>query len=99
MAEVILYCGEPKGLTLGPSANPVECIHFTDGFARFDDADFPDWREWVAAPGTPEIEVLPSDTPIVPAGSAGSVDCPVCGKSFAMKVALTGHLKTHAPKG
>ncbi len=98
MSEILLYCPEPAGLTLGPSPIPAECIQFHDGFARFDSERFPAWEEWVKAPGTPPIEILPSDSEQVVHG-AGAFDCPRCDRAFASKFALTGHLRSHAPKG
>jgi hypothetical protein len=99
VSEVILFCPEPTGLKLGPSATPGEYIEFKNGWAKFDSASFPDWETWVAHPGTPRIEVLPSDTPEVPAGTEDSFTCPVCGKAFGVQIALSGHLRSHAPKG
>jgi len=97
MTSVTLFCAEPPQLSLGPSAVPGECIQFKDGFAVVDTAQFPDWEQWVAHPGTPLIEVLPSDSEQVPA-SAGAFVCPVCTKSFTSRIAVTGHLRSHAPK-
>ena len=99
MAQVLLYCPEPLGLTLGPSPIPEECIRFRNGFARFDDKDYPLWKTWLAAPGTPLIEVLDSDSAQVPDGTPGSFACPVCGKAFQTAFAQKGHLKSHAPRG
>ena len=99
MAEIYLYCKEPQGLKLGSGSTPKEVIAFHDGFARFDSDDFPDWEAWVNYPGTPDIEILPPDSELVAPGSADSFECPVCGKAFGKKFSLTGHLRSHAPKG
>lgn len=99
MSEIYLYCKEPQGLKLGPGSADKEVILFHDGFARFDSKDFPDWEKWVNYPGTPDIEILPADSPLVAPGSADSFECPVCHNAFATKFALTGHLRSHAPKG
>jgi hypothetical protein len=99
MSEIILFCPEAEGLKLGPSPKPGEYIAFRDGWARFDPATFPEWETWVNHPGTPRIEVLPSDTEQVPAGAVNSFACPVCDKAFGSNFALTGHLRSHAPKG
>jgi len=98
MSKVILYCAEPSGLTLGPGPTPGECIQFRGGFARFDSDEFPAWESWVNHPGTPPIEILPPDSDLVASGTPDSFDCPICGKSFGKKIALTGHLRSHAPK-
>ena len=94
---VTLYCKEPAGLKLGPSATPGEFIEFKNSWATFEEKDFPDWEKWVNHPGTPPIEVLPEDSDEVPP-SADAVECPECGRAFAHKGALTGHLRSHAPK-
>lgn len=98
MSDVVLFCPDPMGLTLGPSAVPGECIKFKDGFARFDTDEFPDWESWVRHPGTPFIEVLPEDTAMVPAGTPNAFECPVCGRAFSHAGARAAHLKTHAPR-
>lgn len=98
MAKVILFCAEAAGLTLGPSSEPGKNIHFTDGFATFNSADFPGWEEWVKYPGGPRIEVLPPDTEEVPVGTAGAFECPVCAKSLKTEFGYKGHLRSHAPK-
>lgn len=99
MSEILLFCPDPAGLTLGPGSAPGELIHFHDGFARFDSKDFPEWKSWVNHPTTPRIEVLPPDSAQVVSGTAGSFDCSICDRAFASKFALTGHLRSHAPKG
>lgn len=96
MAEVLLFCPEPSGLKLGPSATPGEYIEFKNGWARFDSKDFPDWEAWVKHPTTPYIEILPADTTEVPVGQG--LACQICGRAFAHKGALLGHLRTHAPQ-
>lgn len=97
MAEITLYCPEPSGLKLGPGSSPIELIVFSKGFATFDEEDFPLWRDWVNAPGTPYIEVLDADSQLVPPSADAHV-CGVCDKAFATKPALRGHLMSHAPK-
>ena len=98
MAEVQLYCPEPLGLKLGPSTVPSEQIVFRDGFVTFDAKTFPDWEAWVKHPGTPYIEVLPADSQQVAAGTANAFVCPICQREFKTKLALGGHLRSHAPK-
>lgn len=97
MSRVVLFCPEPAGLKLGPGTLEGEFIAFKDGFASFDSEQFPEWESWVRHPGTPHIEVLPSDSEQVPTASA-AFTCEVCGRGFAVKVAYLSHLKTHAPK-
>lgn len=111
MSEITLYCAETASLKLGPGSVgeasntgqhvPGHVIVFAYGFATFDEADFPDWRAWVDAPGTPTITV--ADVGQVPAGSAGSFPCPECAKVdvtkvFATQKALNGHLMSHRPR-
>lgn len=96
---IVLFCPEVAQLTLGPGAAPEECIQFKDGWAHVDPKKFPEWKTWVNAPGTPIIEVIPEDAERVPETTPNAFVCPVCGKAFSLKVALTGHLRSHAPKG
>lgn len=110
---ITLYCHEAPGLKLGPGiaihtppapddANAGRVvrghIEFVRGFATFEPADFPAWREWVEHPGTPPIEIVDDGSGFVPDGTPGAHVCGVCGRSFAAKIALTGHLRSHAPK-
>lgn len=98
MGLVTLYCDETKGLKLGPgSADAAEAgkspevIVFQDGFATFDEKEYPDWQEWIHAPGTPFIRVA-SD------GEAPSgVECPICHRYFKTQFALNSHINTHNP--
>jgi hypothetical protein len=99
MAQIILYCPEVPGLTLGIGATPAECITFDRGYARFDEAAYPDWRSWIAHPGSPPIEILPSDSDQVEPGTAGAFHCDACGRDFSNKVGWLSHMRTHAPKG
>jgi hypothetical protein len=99
MSEITLFCPEPPSLKLGPSPTPGEFIEFRDGWAAFDPKDFPDWEAWVKHPGTPYIEViLPGSGEVNPAEADAHV-CPKCGKAFTTRIAMTGHLRSHKPKG
>jgi hypothetical protein len=95
MSKVTLYCPEPANLKLGPGG-PGEQIEFQNGFAVFDSGDFPAWEEWVKHRSTPPIEILPPDSDIDP---DGQIACPICNKPVRNQFALTGHLRSHAPKG
>jgi hypothetical protein len=97
MSIVTAYCDEAKGLKLGPGTGAEqkrgELIVFTNGYATFDTADFPDFDRWRI--GAPPIEILDE--------SAGEVAesefvCPVEGKAFANKKALNAHRLSHRPK-
>jgi hypothetical protein len=99
MAQITAYCAEAQGLRLGPGTGNVpikgELIVFQGGYAEFDEADYPNWQSWLA--GAPHIEIL--DTAH---GEIGPLDaefvCDKCGKGFATKKALNGHLMSHKPK-
>jgi len=72
--EITLYCEETPQLKLGPGISvavrtvqldgdtpPLEAgqvIEFHDGFATFDEAEYPKWLDWVYAPGTPFIRIV-----------------------------------------
>jgi hypothetical protein len=96
--QVTLYCKEPRGLKLGPGTLDGEFIPFKDGFATFDAAQFPEWESWVNHPGTPHIEILPGNEAQVADTTPDAHVCPECGRAFASAFALTGHLRSHAPK-
>lgn len=102
--QIALYCEETPGLKLGTgntaSINDTpagDVIVFRDGFATFEEREFPDWGKWIKAPGTPHIRVLDEAS-----GDAmvaeGAVECPECGRLLKSEFGLTGHLRTHAPK-
>lgn len=97
MAQITLVCLETPGLKLGPGLGlqnvPGELIVFSDGYASFDEADFPQWLEWRFAVGTPFIEVL--DEGEVAATPDAEFVCPSCGKAFATKQKLNGHRMSH----
>lgn len=113
MAHITLYCEETPGLKLGPGITatvrttaedgdpaplvPGDVIVFRDGFASFDEAEFPLWQRWVNAPGTPFIRVVDEGAGEA-VEAAGSVECPVCGRLLKSEFGLKSHLKTHAPK-
>lgn len=115
MAIISLYCEETPRLKLGPGITsrvrttpdehgnqplePGDVIVFSDGFATFDSAEYPDWEQWVHAPGSPTIRVLSSDEGASETGETFA--CPVdgCDKGpFKTEFGLKGHLRSHAPK-
>jgi len=98
MSKMLLFCPETPGLTLGPSEIPAETIKFKAGWATFDSDDFPEWETWVNHPGTPRIEVIPSDSDEVAPAAVDAHICPVCGKGFKPEIAKKGHMRSHAPK-
>jgi len=102
---VTLYCQETPELKLGPGTTgawegrqPGDVIVFARGFAEFDAKDYPDWRAWVAHPGTPTIREIDDSTGEGLSGDDPHI-CPIDGRPFKSEFALTGHMRTHAPKG
>jgi hypothetical protein len=92
-----LYCRETPGLKLGPGEKGD--IIFLQGYATFDEDDFPDWQTWVAHPGTPAIEVLDTGEAATFAG-LDEFQCPDCEKPpFKSSKALNGHRLSHRPAG
>ncbi len=59
---ITLICDETPGLKLGPG-DPGQLIVFDRGYAEFDEEEYPKWRKWVEAPGTPHIEVIEAGPP------------------------------------
>jgi hypothetical protein len=108
--QITLYCEDTPGLKLGPGtteAQPVtkyagdpapptvgEVIVFRNGFATFDDAQYPLWEAWVHSFGTPFIRVIDADAGET-APSDDAVVCPECGKAFESTRKLNGHLMSH----
>lgn len=99
MSEITVYCEDAKGLKLGPGEGltpiPGELIVFTDGYATFEESDYPEWREWQFAVGTPHLEVLSEGE--VAADDAAEFVCATCGKAFETKNKLNGHRMSHRP--
>lgn len=101
MAQITAYCAEAQGLHLGPGvgAAPIkgELIVFKEGYAEFDDADYPDWLSWRA--GAPHIEILDARTGEVAPTEPGAFVCDRHDppKAFASQKALNGHLMSHRP--
>jgi hypothetical protein len=72
---ITLICRETPYLKLGPGMSgtpgpwsivdsvPGQVIAFNRGFAEFDEKEYPDWRKWVAAKGTPHIKVIDTGPP------------------------------------
>lgn len=73
-----------------------DVIPFSSGFATFDEADFPLWRQWKDAPGTPFIRIVDEDAGEATEITAESVTCPVCGRELKNAFALNGHLRSHS---
>lgn len=95
--KITLYCQSHPNLHLGPST-PSE-INFSQGFVTVDTDENPDWEQWVNYGGnTYNIQNLGANEDAQVAPEATSFVCPECGKGFATKFALTGHLRSHAPK-
>lgn len=96
MAIITAYCEDAQGLKLGPGdgriQTPGALIVFDRHYATFDEADFPDWRSWLA--GAPNIEILSEGE--VPVTDPTAVVCPTCGKGFASRNQLNGHRMSHA---
>lgn len=81
-----------------PQREGGDVIVFGRGFAEFKEDDFPEWRTWIKAPGTPFIRVIDESTGEGLAGDAAHI-CPIDGRMFKSEFALNGHLRSHAPKG
>jgi hypothetical protein len=101
MSQIVTaYCDEARGLKLGPGLGyvqtPGELIVFTNGYATFDTADFPDFAKWLV--GAPPIEILDESAGEVAATDGAEFVCSTCGKAFATKAKLNGHRMTHRPK-
>lgn len=96
MPTINLYCRETPGLKLGPSEKGD--IIFDQGYASFEESDFPDWRAWVGHPGTPSIVELDSSESATDAG-ADKFQCPQCDHApFKSQRSLNGHLLSHRPQ-
>lgn len=109
---IVLYCEETPELKLGPGVTatvrttqlpgdteplvPGDVIRFSDGFATFDEDQYPKWQQWVNAPGSPTIRELEENEGRGEDGQ--SFPCPKdCGKGpFKTEFALNGHLRSHA---
>jgi hypothetical protein len=77
-----------------PQREAGDVIVFGRGFAEFNEKDFPEWRAWVAAAGTPHIRVVDESTG---EGLASEPHvCPIDGRPFKSEFALNGHMRTHA---
>lgn len=111
MGTISLYCEETPELKLGPGTTgawpgldgrpdrtPGNVIVFARGFAEFDEQDYPDWKAWVAAPGTPYIRVIDESTGEGLAGDAPHI-CLIDGRPFKSELALNGHMRSHTAKG
>lgn len=100
--QITLYCEEARGLRLGPGIGniqtPGQVIVFQEGFASFDDRDFPDYQAWFA--GAPHIEILEADSGRVAGSDSAEFVCERHDppKAFKNQKALNGHLLSHAPK-
>jgi hypothetical protein len=101
MAVITAFCEDAHSLKLGPGLGlqqtKGELIVFSQGYAIFDEEDFPDWRAWAAA-GAPHIEVLEAAEIGRATPGDATFTCDVCGKSYASKKALNGHRMSHRPK-
>lgn len=80
-----------------PPLIPGDVIEFRDGFARFDEAKFPKWRDWIRMPGTPPIRIVEEAAGEATSGDSVGAICPVCERKLATDFALKGHLRSHAP--
>jgi len=90
---VTLLCLETPGLHLGPGVPGSKAvIDFVNGYATIDEGDplFAEKVSWVGSFGCPTIRVL--DEGEVPAGDPSAEGCPVCGKTFASKRQVDGHI-------
>lgn len=98
--QITLYCEEAQGLRLGPGfgniAIPGQLLVFQEGYATFDEAEYPDWRDWLR--GAPHIELLDEAAGEAGSGDIAAVACPKCGKGFKTQKALNGHMMGHAPR-
>jgi hypothetical protein len=100
--HITLICDETPELKLGPgegrNPTPGSLLVFSVGYVDFDEDDYPDWEAWVAAPGTPHIEVVDTKDERVSAAATLGFDCPDCEKSFKSKSALNAHRLSHRKK-
>lgn len=106
MAKITAYCAEAQGLRLGPGLGntpiPGELIVFQEGYATFEESDYPNWEEWRR--GAPFIEILDSGAGEVPAIGDAEFVCDIEDgkhdgpKAFATKAALNGHKMSHRKK-
>jgi hypothetical protein len=112
---ISLFCEEAEGLKLGPgvtatvrtfqeegSTEPLtvgDVIVFSGGFAKFDEDEFPDWKRWVEAPGTPTIRIVNEEAGEATERTTETVACPICGRELKSEFGLKSHLRTHEPKG
>jgi len=95
VTTINLYCRETPGLKLGPSDKGD--ILFSLGYATFEESDFPEWRSWIAHPGTPSIEVLDAGDSAT-FGGLDEFQCPDCNHPpFKSAKALNGHRLSHRP--
>lgn len=83
-------------------ADSTRLVRFRRGFAEvaLDDPERDEKLRWLAkATPTYGLVNLGEDSDQVPEGETGAHTCPECGKSFRSAFAVTGHLRSHAPKG
>jgi hypothetical protein len=102
MAIITAFCEDAHSLKLGPGLGlqqtPGQLIVFSQGYAIFDEAEFPDWQTWLV--GAPHIDILEAGEIGRATADTAEFVCDKCSppRGFASKKALNGHRLSHRPK-
>lgn len=95
----LFYTKDQNAQQLIIGNDDIGYLRFHGGWAEIseDDPHLPALRAAIAAQHMFNIEDLGPDTDRIDPEVPGAFICDICGKAFKTKLALRGHVRTHAP--